>query len=141
MLCRRQFLRLLLRRQCRVKRIDISPVQLVLEHLHGFSKPLEMNHLTGPEEFDYIIDIRVVGQQKNVVVGGPCLLFCRHILREIRHRIALGRHTGCIPWKTGGRRGIDPNAVIYEIGGIGAVLQLAFTEIAGKLMNQGANHL
>ena len=87
MLCRRQFLRLLLRRQCRVKRIDISPIQLVLEHLHGFSKPLEMNHLTGPEEFDYIIDIRVVGQQKNVVVGGPCLLFWGDFVRTTLHNI------------------------------------------------------
>lgn len=58
----------------RVHAVDIALVQLPAQQFNGFTEPLEMDDLPFPEELDDIIDIGVVAQAQNVVIGDPRLL-------------------------------------------------------------------
>lgn len=42
--------------------------------MYRFAEPLEMDDLPFPEEFDDVIDIGIIAQAQNVVVGDPRLL-------------------------------------------------------------------
>ena len=57
-----------------VHAVDIPLVQLPAQQLNGLTKPLEMDDLPFPEEFDDIIDVRIVAQAQDVVIGDPGLL-------------------------------------------------------------------
>ena len=59
----------------RIHGIDIFLVQSFPKELNGFAKTLEVNDLTLAQELDHIIDIGIITEPKNVVVGGSCLLF------------------------------------------------------------------
>ncbi len=65
----------------RVERIEIAAVQMLLNRAEGFTKPLEMDDLTFPEEADGITDFRVFDDAEDIVVGGAGFLFCCQILK------------------------------------------------------------
>lgn len=54
--------------------VDIALIQLPAQQLNGLTEPLEMDDLPLPEEFDDVIDIGIVAQAQNVVIGDPRLL-------------------------------------------------------------------
>lgn len=58
-----------------VHEIHVFLIQLFPQKLDGLAEPLEMHDLPLPEEFDYVIHIRIVGQPQDVVVGHPGFLF------------------------------------------------------------------
>ena len=60
----------------RVDQIDVFLVHPVLRQPQSLAEALEVDHLPGPEEFDDIVDIGVIGQAQNVVIGDPGLLLC-----------------------------------------------------------------
>ena len=67
---------LLLQVNCRIHTINVFLIQFLPKKLHGFSKSLEMNNLTLPEEFYHIVDIRVIRQPKDIIIGHSGFLLC-----------------------------------------------------------------
>ncbi len=59
---------------CRVHIVHVFLIQLLSQQLHRFAEPLEMDNLPFPQELDHIIDIRVIAEAKNVIIGDPRFL-------------------------------------------------------------------
>ena len=57
-----------------VHAVDISLIQLPAQQIQSFPKSLEMDHLPLPEELDDVVDVRIIAQTQDVVVGDPGLL-------------------------------------------------------------------
>ena len=64
-----------------VDKVNIFLVQLILCQPQSLAEPLEVDHFPGPEEFNDIVDIRIVTQTKDVVVGDSCFLLCCDLVR------------------------------------------------------------
>ena len=47
------------------------------------------NILPLPQEPDRVSHLRVIHNADDIVIGGPCLLLCRHVLMQIRDRVPL----------------------------------------------------
>ena len=45
------------------------------------TKPLEVDDLALAQEADHVIDIRIIGQAENIVIGKAGLLLCCDLLR------------------------------------------------------------
>ena len=58
-----------------VHAVDIALIQLPAQQFDGFAEPLEVDDLPFPEELDYIVDIGIIAQPQDVVIGHPGLLF------------------------------------------------------------------
>ena len=58
---------------------------------------------------------------------------------QIGDGIALGLHEGRRIGHAGGGRGVDPRAVIDEIGVEAALLDVLAGKVAGELVNHGAH--
>ena len=54
---------------------------MIADDAHGFTETLEVNDLTGTQELDDVIDIRVIGKTENVVIGNAGLLLCCNHIR------------------------------------------------------------
>ena len=106
-----------------------------------FTEALEMNDLPGSQEFDHIIDIGIVRQTQNVVIGNAGFLLSSQILREIGDDIALYGHGGRIPRKSGGGRGVNASGVVYEVCIKAGGFDVLFRKISGELVDDGADHL
>ena len=52
-----------------------------LVDVQQFTKPLEVNYLTCPQEAYHAVHVRVVGETEDVVGGGTGLLFCCNHIR------------------------------------------------------------
>ena len=61
--------------------INVFLVYLVLCKTQAFAKSLEMDDFPRTQEFDDVVNIRVVRQPKNVVVGNACFLLCCNAVR------------------------------------------------------------
>ena len=61
--------------KCRVHIIYIFLIQLFPQQLNGFAEALEMDDLPFPEEFDHVIDVRIIGKPQNIVVSDAGFLF------------------------------------------------------------------
>lgn len=100
-----------------------------------------MDDLPLPQEFNDLIDVGIVTEPQNVVVGNPSFLLCCQVLRQIGDGIALDLHgRGCIG-PAGSCRREHAGAVVYEIGCKAAVFNLGVRQVSGQLVNDGADHL
>lgn len=124
-----------------VHEIDVFLVQLLPQQLHAFAEALEVNDLPFPQELDGVVDIGVIGQTQNVVVCLPGLLLSGHVLRQVGNGIAAALHAGGAPGRAGGGGGIDGGGVVHKIGGEALGLNLLLREVAGQLVDDGADHL
>ena len=59
--------------------VDVSGIQFLTQKFNCLTKTLEVYHFTFPEEFDNIIDIRIVTQPKDIVIGCASLLLWERI--------------------------------------------------------------
>ena len=66
--------------ESRIHKVNILRVQLFPQELHGFAETLEVNDLPFTQEFDHIVNIRIIGQPQDVVIGDPGLLFCCYLI-------------------------------------------------------------
>ena len=57
-----------------VQAVDVPLVQLPPQQLDGLPEALEVDDLPLPEELDDIIDIGIIAQPQDVVIGDPGLL-------------------------------------------------------------------
>ena len=62
----------------RIHAVYVLLVQLLPELFDGLAEALEMDDFPFPEETDHVIDIGVVTEPQDVVIGHPCLLL-RHM--------------------------------------------------------------
>lgn len=93
-----------------------------------------------PQEADHVVDIRVVGQAEDVVVGEAGFLLRRQILRQVSDDIARDLHSRGGPGIAGGKLGKDACGVIHEVGVKACGFDLAVAQIAGELVDEGAHH-
>ena len=120
--------------------IDILLIQLLAQQFHRFTKPLEVHDFSLPQEFDDVVDIRIIGQTQNIVIGDTGFLLRCQIFRQIRDWVALNLHTGSRPGKTGGSGGINTGRMVHEIGRKGGILNLRVFQVTGQLMDDGTDH-
>ena len=100
-----------------------------------------MHDLPGAQEFDDIVDIRVVTEPQDVVIGDAGLLLRRQVLGQIGDQVALDRHGRRVPREAGGCGGIDTGGVIHKVGVEAGGLDVLLRQIAGQLVDDGADHL
>ena len=60
----------------RIVRVEVLGIQGVLGDPQGLRKSLVVHYLTLTQELDGILDVGIVGQPQNVVVGHTRLLLC-----------------------------------------------------------------
>ena len=65
----------------RVHEVHVFLIQLVAGQAQPLTEALEVDHFPGPQEADGVVDIRVIGQAENVVVGNARLLLCCDLVR------------------------------------------------------------
>lgn len=99
-----------------------------------------MDNFPLPQEADHVVDIRVVGQAEDVVVGEAGFLLRRQILRQVGDDIARDLHSRGGPGIAGGKLGKDACGVIHEVGVKACGFDLAVAQIAGELVDEGAHH-
>ena len=63
-----------------------------------FAETLEMYNFTRPQEFDHLVDVRVVRKAKYIVISRASLLLRRHVLDDIGDRIGLHREISRAEW-------------------------------------------
>lgn len=100
-----------------------------------------MHDFTLPEEADDVVDIGVIRETQDVVIGRACLLFGAHILGEIGDNVALDSDRSGGPGSAAGKLGIDPCGVIDKIGIKARFFDFFDAHIAGQLMHQRTYHL
>ena len=59
---------------CRIHKVYILPIQFLPQEFHGLAEPLEVDDFPLPEEANDIVDIRIVTDAQDVVIGHPCFL-------------------------------------------------------------------
>lgn len=100
-----------------------------------------MHDFPRPQELDDVVDIRVVGQTQDVVIGDPGLLLGGQILRQIGDQVALHSHRRSVPREAGGGGRINTGGVVHEVRLVSGLLDLLRRHASGQLMNDGANNL
>ena len=65
----------------RVHEIQVLLIHLLLSQPQPFAKALEMHDFPRPQELDDVVDVRIVGQTQDVVIGDPGLLLCGNHIR------------------------------------------------------------
>lgn len=121
--------------------VDVLLVHLVLRQPQALTETLEVDDLSGPQEADGVVHIRVVGQAQDVVIGKAGFLLRRQVLRQVGDDIAGDLHGGGGPGIAGGKLGIHAGGVVHEIGVEAGGADLVLRQVPGQLMDDGAHHL
>ena len=53
----------------RIKGIEILGIQFILYNTKGFTETLEVHDFTGTQEADWLADVTVMHQSKNIIIG------------------------------------------------------------------------
>lgn len=80
----------------RIDEIHVLFIHPILGQPQAFAEALEVDDLPGPEELDDVVDVRIIGKAKNVIVGHPGFLFCCDLVRTTFLLSELGRLSGCL---------------------------------------------
>ena len=99
-----------------------------------------MHNFTFPEETDDIVDIGIIAQAEDVIVGHAGFLLCGKIFGQIGDHIALYLHGGGAVRPAGSCGGENTGCMVHEIRVESTLADLVVIELAGKLMNNGADH-
>ena len=94
------------------------------------------------QESNDVVNVRIIGQAKDIVISLPGLLFCGEVFGEISDHVACGLNGGCGPGEPGGGSRIYASSVIDKITGKERVcLNLFVSEVSSQLMHDGSNDL
>ena len=129
-----------LRREARVKRVEILRVEPLRDVAQPFAEALVMHHLPLAQEPDDVRHVRVVGQLQDVVVRDAGFLFGRHALVQIRNRVAFYRQAHRREWRAGRAHRVDSRGVIDEIVRKSGRLDFFHRQVPGQLVDDGADH-
>jgi len=69
-------------------------VHIALDVVQGLAEALEVHHFPLPQELQPVLQVDVVCQLDQVLVGHPGLLLCRHILVQVGDGVAHGVDVG-----------------------------------------------
>lgn len=127
--------------QRRVGGVDVFLVEALAQQGDGLAKALEVDNFPLAEEANHVVDIGIVAQAENIVVCDPRLLLGGQILGEVGDGIAFDADACGVPGRAGGGGGVDAGGVVDEVGHKSALLNLAVGELAGELVDDGADHL
>ena len=100
-----------------------------------------MYDLPGPEELDDVVDVRIVGEAQDVVVGDTGLLLGGQILRQVGDQVALHRHAGGAPGEARRSGGVHAGGPVHKIRVKARGPDLLLGEVPGQLVDDGADHL
>lgn len=59
---------------CRIHEVDVFVVQLLAQEFDSLPKPLEVDNFPFPQELDDIVDIGIIRDPQDVVIGHAGLL-------------------------------------------------------------------
>ena len=125
----------------RIVKVDVPLIHLLLAQPQTLAEPLEVNHLTFPQEADHVIHVGVVGQAQDVVIGLPGFLLGGQVFGQVGDDVAGGLDGGGSPGEARGGGGVDGGSMIHEIGGkIGIGPDVLVLQIAGQLVYDGGHH-
>ena len=124
-----------------VGEINVFLVHALLGAVDGLTKSLEVDDFALTEKSDDVVDIGIVGQAQDIVVGHSCLLFRGHVFRQVCDDISLDANAGGIPGGAGGGGGVHAGGMVDEIGGEASISQLFLGEISSELVDDGSDHL
>ena len=88
--------------ESRVEEIDVFLVHAAAGQLQGLAEALEVDDFPLPEKADGVVDVRIIGETENIVVGKPGLLLCGQILRQVGDGVAGGLNAGGAPGEAAG---------------------------------------
>ena len=100
-----------------------------------------MHNLPLPQEPDGIVDIGIVTEPQDIVVGNAGLLLRCQILCQIRDHLTGDLHGSGAPRRAGGGDRINAGSMIHKVSVKPGGSDLIFTEVSGELMDDGSNHL
>lgn len=87
--------------KCRIVSIEVSGIQVILNHAQSFTESLVMNHFSCTQETYRICYFRYVSNYtQDIIVCASSLLFCCHIFMKISNRISLRLKFTGIKWNT-----------------------------------------
>lgn len=55
--------------ECWIGEVNVLLVHTLLCQSNRFAETLEVNHFPLPKEADHIVDVRIVGETKNIIIG------------------------------------------------------------------------
>ena len=70
-----------------IKCVEIFGIQIFLNTAKSFSKALEVNDFPLPQELQHVVDVWIIADMQQVVVGGAGLLFWGDFVRTTLHNI------------------------------------------------------
>ena len=121
--------------------VEVLRVEVILRDAEGVAEALIMHDLALAEEFDHVVDVGVVGQTQDIVVGRARLLLGGEVLVKIGEDIALDADVLHIKRHARRGDGVRAGGVIYEIRREWCSVDLLKREIFGKLMDYRRHHL
>ena len=77
--------------ESRIGKVDVLLIHTLFGKGNGLTEALEMDDLPLTQEADHIVDIRVVGQSEDIVIGKAGLLFCCDLVRTTFSNGAKGK--------------------------------------------------
>ena len=66
----------------RVHKVHILLVLLFPQQLHRLAEPLEMDDFPFPEEADHVVDVGIIAEAEDVVIGYTSFLLCRSNIKD-----------------------------------------------------------
>ncbi len=106
------------------------------------AEALEVDDLPLSQEADDVVDIWVITETQDIVIGEAGFLLCCQVLCKVSDDVARGLDRAGAPGEARSCRGIDAGGVVYKIGGKGrGVPYLLVSEVPGQLMDDGGYHL
>ena len=100
-----------------------------------------MHDLTRPQEFNGIVDVRIIGQPQDIVVGHAGLLLGGKVFGEVGDGVARDLHGGGRPRIAGRKLREYACRMIDKVGIEAGFLDLVDREVPRELMDNGADHL
>ena len=121
--------------------VEVLGIEVILGDAEGIGKALIMHDLALAQEFDDVVDVGIVREAKDIVVGGSRLLLGGEVLVEIGQNIALYADVFHIKGHSRGGNGVEPCGMVNEVGRKRTVFYLLNGEIACQLIKDRGYHL
>ena len=125
----------------RVGRIEILLIHFLDSAAKSLAEALIMDDFPLPQELYNVVDVRIVAEPQNVVIGRARLLLRCHVLGEVGYHVALDRHGRRIPRKSRSRRRINARRMVNEVCVKACLFYLLHVHRARELMDYRAYHL
>lgn len=125
----------------RIDCVEVFGVEVILNDSQTFAEALIVHDFALTQEADRVEDIRVVAKTDDVVVGRAGFLLGSHVFRQVGNGIALRSKAEGVEREACRSLRVNAGGMVYKICLKTRLLNLFKRHVAGKLMNDGRNHL